>query len=309
MPIVRLAPCRVHNGRPSRNPKATLSALRILVGWIGSRTGGSHHDSQTPAMDARAARSGRLRHRDTGGRRDARARRHHRQRPVRHGDVDRRDLCVLGARRRRNRRLHVHARPVDGRLHLAEDVYGARTGHPRLRRHCDRRPRCPRLGPAELDDLAARAPAASVAASAAPPPPLPPPAEPTPPAQPAQPAKPAATKPLKKNLCPPKRALGKPISLGCSALQVVTSTDLAQPFADALAKGMGGLGTLGPLKQATPDVLRGLKQGKHLIELGLHEAAQRRRLWRCAHGGRGNEAARTDPPPLSAESSTGSGTG
>ena len=37
---------------------------------------------------------------------------------------------------------------------------------------------------------------------------------------------------------------------------------------------MDGLGTLGPLKQATPGVLRGLTQGKHLIELGLHEAAQ-----------------------------------
>jgi murein DD-endopeptidase MepM/ murein hydrolase activator NlpD len=107
----------------------------------------------------------------------------------------------------------------------------------------------------------------------APPPPPPPPAEPTPPAQPAQPAKPAATKRIKKNLCRPRRALGKPISLGCSALQVVTNTELAQPFANSLAKGMGGLGTIGPLKQATPGVLRDLKHGKHLIELGLHEAA------------------------------------
>ena len=176
-----------------------------------------------------------------------------------------RDLCVLGARRRRNRRLHVHARPVDGRLHLAEGLYGARTGHPRLRRHCDRRPRRPRLGPAKLDDLAARAhasadPAASAGRADA--------AGAT-----RATGEASGSKRPKKNLCAPKRALGKPVALGCSALQVVTSTELAKPFADALAKGMSGLGTLGPLKQATPGVVRGLKQGKHLIELGLHEAA------------------------------------
>jgi hypothetical protein len=73
-----------------------------------------------------------------------------------------------------------------------------------------------------------------------PPPPAPPPSEPSSPATNTGSAK--RVKP--KALCPRKRSLGPPIVHGCSALQVVTGTELAGPFVEALGKATEGLGAI-----------------------------------------------------------------
>ena len=104
-----------------------------------------------------------------------------------------------------------------------------------------------------------------------PPQPTPPPTDPTPPTPPAQPAAPKTVE--TKALCPSKRSLGKPIAQGCSALQIVTSRELADPFVDKLEKAGNALKALTPLHAAAPNVERGLDEGQRKIQLGLQRVA------------------------------------
>jgi murein DD-endopeptidase MepM/ murein hydrolase activator NlpD len=99
-----------------------------------------------------------------------------------------------------------------------------------------------------------------------------PPTEPTPPAPPAQPSAPKIPA-EPKALCATNRSLGKPIAQGCSALQIVTSKELADPFVEKLGKAVDALNALAPLHAAAPDAGRALDEGQRKIQLGLQQVA------------------------------------